>query len=70
MNNQRKFFQIVGKISSGTEFKLQFAAAILLQPSRNFHFADIVGQGMMRARFGNQHPVARPQAVNGGGAPA
>ena len=70
MNNQRKFFQIVGKISPGTKLKLQFAAAILLQPTRNFHFADIVGQGMMRASLGNQYPVARPQAVNGGGASA
>ena len=48
---------------------MQLATNVFLKPAWNLHTPDIFFDGVMRAGFGHQHPVAGLQQVYGDGCP-
>ncbi len=60
--------QVLGKVVALDRVHLELAAHILVEPPRDLHPADVVGDGVMAARLGDEDAVAGPQVLQGEGA--
>ena len=60
--------QILREAAAAGRFEGHLEAAAFLQPAGDLYRADVLALAVMGAAFGDQHPVAGPQPVQGGDA--